>query len=269
MALNLYFIKKLNPLISNSPGFFNPLNTNMQDRKPTIKAYKWINNEIHFVILDLDRKRVPLAGKTLYITLYNPYNNEIIFKKSLEIVDQERSIAKLVLEPGEMLGLSEKDYRFVITFESMDSDGEYVLFTDQTWSCYGNFFLDNAHIPKPKDSYFIENEFFTPYQIQTIPPKTVYATSAIKLSNNSPLWDGITTWQVTLDNWFGTIYVIGTHDETPPNMLENWMLVEEYVFTNPFTGVFWDNLDGKFTYIRLYYENNSLNQGTLVKMAVR
>lgn len=241
----------------------------MNNGRSNIKIYKWVKNEINFVIKDLDRKRVPLVDKTPYINIINNLTNEVIIRKEMYIRDPYKSQIYVIFEPSELLNFDNTFYRYVVTFEDLNSI-ENILYTDQTFSCHGYIEILDGHIPPPKNPDIQTGDKFLAYAISLIPLDTVYLSSAFKGRRLYGFSGNLMTYAIYLTNWLGNVTIQGTLESNPPDSYSLWSTIEEINFlTAPYTGIYWGNIEGNYSYIRFVYKNDPLNTGTFDKVVFK
>ncbi|MCS7317498.1 MAG: hypothetical protein NZZ41_04140 [Candidatus Dojkabacteria bacterium] len=241
----------------------------MNNGRSNIKIYKWLKNEINFVVKDLDRKRVPFFDKVPYINLINNLTNEVVLRKEMYVRDPQKSQLYVIFDQTDLMNLDNTFYRYVVTFEDINSV-ENVLYTDQTFSCHGYMELLDAHVPPPKKPDIILGENFLPYEISLIPPKTVYLSSALKARRLYGYSGNLMTYALYLTNWLGYVTIQTTLESNPPDSYALWSTYETMNFyPTPYTGIYWGNIIGNFSYVRFVYENDTLNTGTFDKLVFK
>jgi len=161
MSNKLYFYPLTIWLTRENRGVGN-INYSMNDND--FKVHKNSRSDVQFVVRDIDRKPIILKSKSLRIVVVNPDNNEVILDKPLEILNEIKGLAKVIIEDFETADwqLGYYDYSVHITNED---DSEVPLFVDRDRNASSYFELMPSLIPSGRRTKELEpRKFFAaPY----------------------------------------------------------------------------------------------------------
>lgn len=266
---NLFFIRNVIPLtlINGAP------NNNMPYTLNEIKVYKGTSINLEFICKDVDRKPVPLVNKKILITIFNIYTNELMVKKYAEIIDEYKGRIRFLLSPMETYHWKDSKYKFSIILE--DSGILSPLYVDESQNAYGVLDFKTTMIPQPLEPIVITE--FTPKretnanQLDNI----VFHTSPIAVTNYYKLTNDLFTVAIKMNNFTGTIELVGTLEATPPSSDFNWFNIPIYdlpklEFENK-NGLEVFNVRGQYLYIKFIIRNLSPinDEGNIEKITIK
>ena len=224
----------------------------------TIKIYKGIDNVLEVDVKNNDQKRISLAGRTIYMVIFDQANNEVFRYTALNLEDDSshagRGLARITVLGSDLEDLIPQSFNFVVYMENEDATLE-ILYGDSKYGARGTIDLLNGVNHKPKLNQRYDNfKQETNYQ-------TNQTRSISYYSDPMPVrfYEAVPTTIVKVTaypiNFIGTISIQTTQNET----FSHEAFMKDPVQTQTFTQarntpIVFDDIDvSQLTYIRLKF----------------
>jgi hypothetical protein len=228
----------------------------------TIKIYKGIDNVLEVDVKNNDQKRISLAGKQIYMVIFDQANNEVNRYLANNLEDDSshagRGLARINIMSTDLENLIPQSFNFVVYMHNEDATLE-ILYGDSKYGARGTMELLNGVNAKPKlykryDNFKQETNYQT-NQTHTI---TYYSDPMpVRFYEAVPTVFVKVTAYVT--DFVGTISVQATQNETFSHEAFLKDPIQTYIITQPRNSpIIFSYIDiSQFTYIRLKFTNTT------------
>lgn len=255
----------------------NVPNINLPMIQYNTKVYKGVTNTIDFLVKNNDRKPVRIVGLTLIAqirAINSPTNAkappDILLEKELEIIDETKGKAKLVLTPGEIDDWMAGSYRFTIKTINTSNETE-LLYTDINKETWGSFELMEGMASSLIPPIVIDGKKFTETPVDW-DLRTKMVTGAIPGDAQASRATGTHTVVVYTNKWTGKFWIEGSLTNEPP-LPNEWFKIpltaehDYYEFTdNTNTAPKLFNFTMNLYWIRFVYYPDVQNIGKFTKI---
>lgn len=255
----------------------NVPNINLPMIQYNTKVYKGVTNTIDFLVKNNDRKPVRIVGLTLIAqirAINSPTNAkappDILLEKQLEIVDETKGKAKLVLTPGEIDDWMAGSYRFTIKTINTSNEAE-LLYTDINKETWGSFELMEGMASSLIPPIVIDGKKFTETPVDW-DLRTKMVTGALPGDAQASRATGTHTVVVYTNKWTGKFWIEGSLSNEPP-LPNEWFRIpltvesDYYEFTdNTNTAPKLFNFTMNLYWIRFVYYPDVQNIGKFTKI---
>jgi hypothetical protein len=226
----------------------------------TIKIYKGIDNVLEIDVKNNDQKRISLAGKQIYMVIFDQANNEVHRYLANNLEDDSshagRGLARINIMGTDLENLIPQSFSFVVYMHNEDATLE-ILYGDSKYGARGTIDLLNGINHKPRLNQRYDN-FKQETNYQTNQTHTIsYYSDPMPVR----FYEAVPTTLVKVTayptNFIGTISIQTTQNET----FSHGAFLKDPIQTQTFTQVrntpiVFDNIDvSNLTYIRLKYTN--------------
>lgn len=259
MTTKIYYIPNISSLVydNNSP---NLKVENLPMNRFDVQFTKGSTNTLDFSIRSKDRKPVSLIDKMLRITISNIETGSVKSIKELEKLDLDKGYARLTLTNSETEQWDEGFYQYAVEVTE-DNGREGFAFIDQVYNVAGKFELKgNAISPTADVTVITEFQLFNninPY----------YLSGVIDIDGkhlNTVAW--------YLANFAGELIVQVSLNQTVPTNNNDWMDVATFDTESlTYTGIScikYMNVEGNYSFLRVKFIPDTLNEGTVTKILV-
>lgn len=241
-------------------------------KKYDTTIYRGLDNDIHFIIRNVDRKPINLLGRSFIFTVINEQNEELMLEKEAEILDPHKGRLKVDILQGDTFKWIKGWYRYVLTMVDKD-DKRKPLYFDESYNIRGYIRFDDTSVPKPVES--IEVTEFHPKQNEH-ETETWYVSSSIKGPSYFGYKNKTTTFAFYFTNFKGVIRAQGSIEDVPSNDKtwgSSWFDISldgdtEY-HLDYFTGIKYFNVTSNIVWFRYIYIEDVDNQGSVDKILVK
>jgi hypothetical protein len=224
----------------------------------TIKIYKGIDNVLEVDVKNNDQKRISLAGRTIYMVIFDQANNEVFRYTALNLEDDSshagRGLARITVLGSDLEDLIPQSFNFVVYMENEDATLE-ILYGDSKYGARGTIDLLNGVNHKPKlnkryDNFKQETNYQT-NQIHTIS----YYSDPMPVRFYEAVPTTLVKVTAYVSNFVGTLSIQTTQNETFSHEAFTKNPVQTQTFTQARnTPVVFDDIDvSQLTYIRLKF----------------
>lgn len=270
-----YLIKRRIDLTVETPGVAN---WNLPMNVSEFKIYTGVTNNIEFTIRDIDRKPVPLIGRTLVVTIVDPETQQVILRQHCIPVDDQRGIARLAIQPDDADDWALGFKTYTVTVHQADGQ-QNMLYLNQVQSARGQCEVMIGPVPGPKPSYVVLPDRYVPER-QNVILNQVYYTPALPGNEKSGNKYAIQTVAMYLNQFIGTIQLQGTLDDQAPQDPHSWFVIpmngqDSLEFPDPTTEILAYSFEMNLQWFRvMFYPDPILLQqqypvGTIDKILFR
>lgn len=248
---------------------------NQTDSRPMnerlVKLHKGMDNEVHFRIMNSDRKKVGIEHLRVVASLVNVDNRERVMQKYCTN-DPQKGMATLNIDEGDLVNIASGHYDLVISGEqyTYPETSGYVrnkpFYTDTA----SNIQLKAEVIPTADDTPLPTDEVVTGEWMQESisATETVFTSSAFMANRIKNHTRGTHTIAIFGNNFTGKVEVLGSLDHTPPSSPDKYFPVSVIPFNNEilyteFTGVdpFVFSANVMWLKFRYWPDNTALDAG--------
>lgn len=239
----------------------------------TLKIYRGTDNKLDLQIRNGDQKAVDVTGSNLVFNLFVRETQELLLKKDcVETNDSSLQKGKVTvtLSEQELSDLEPGFYNFTVHVETRESLGlqEYKvvsknsLYVDSQYGVIGTIEVRGEidGLPSSSNEYIAFNKHVDIDNVQD----TWYTSSIIDASRalSTPLSNH--TFQFYTTGLAGDIEIQGSLENgASPN---TWVTVKQIARSISSDSVFYENVEGKFSFFRIKYTPSS---GTIDKVLYR
>jgi len=256
-------------------GNNSPLN------KTVIRLHKGVDNQIHFRVLNPDRKRVSVDHLAIRARLISTENKERVLERYADLVPNSKGDVRLTVYEGDLIDLAPGYYTLVVT-------GQEALVPGNNESDNVNtpFFLDNAaNIVATVE--IVDSADVTPYpSVELLPenwtitneansPKT-FTSSAIAGARVRNHLNAVHSFSVSTTAFTGTMELRGTLELTPPGDIAAYFPIDitsgtKIIDFDDYTGTTSHTFEANFMWFKFIYRpDTSLEDyGTVDKVLLR
>lgn len=248
--LPIYLYQNLYDVILDLDSTVRGVNRVMYQRNLIIQ--KGLKNQVRIQFKNSDQKKIRVYSTQTYVfSMYDTINKKLLVEKPIEIIDANTTSTKglgvLTLTESDTIDLDKSTYNFSIKL--MNVDGSYS-------PAYSNTYYGVSGILELKDDVYPVAQ-----PSQEVTSYTKLYNDGIQLyeqySGNlyaSPEFNGNTglhTLAFYLTAFRGTVYIQSTLDNAP-GVGTSWTIEWSKTYTQ-FTGIDYVNLNGVFSYLRVYF----------------
>lgn len=230
------------------------------------RLQKGTQNFIEFKVRDNDRKPINLLGKSLQCNINYPDGKVNLIQKELRMIDPQKGLVGLVLQPHDMMDWPLGTLSFNVTMDT-DSGFSRMLYVSEVDSPYGWIVVDDGPYLGPTPS--MTGKFYT-NMTNDDPVTYVWSSDIFPGSNRSYNATGTMTMVLTTKEFSGTLKAYGSLESSKPLMTDEvWFPLDvnssDSVAFDNFTGNTLVSLKAKvewvmFEIIPLDYNPNDANQ---------
>lgn len=228
-----------------------------------LMAFKNIDNEFFFYVKNQDRKPLKIHDMKFTASFVNRANNSRIFAKTVQIVDPDQGVLRLIVNPGDIATSDPGNYDLIITY--VDGRGLTLsLYADVNYR--PNLIVEiseNAHaVPlttSTLDTWILDNNINYQVSERTEGPHYYHKRN------------GLITMGVYATGYTGNFFLQGSLADFPDTT--DWFNIElsavlDYHYFNAFTGVEPFSVESNVKWIRVLWGDSGSN-GTVDKVVFR
>lgn len=236
---------------------------------PDFIVFKDSQTDVEFIVRNVDRKPINLAGRNLFATLVNYTSGQTMASVPLQVVDAARGICRLTFQPYMVKDIPLGFHRYVVSF-MLDNGNAKILNTDQYEAGYGFFEIKYGRELQgiqPQTAKW--NQF---YAVNQNLYDTYWISPNFKGNLRNGSLDGLHTFAWYMDNFSGSIWAEGSIVEETPTE-SDWfpIMIEELVETKfaRKTGIIPHNVEMNLQWARFKVKFDDTNTGTFNKILFR
>lgn len=236
---------------------------------PDFLAFKDSQTDIEFIVRNIDRKPINLAGRKLFATLTNYHSGVTMASIPLQIVDAARGICRLSFMPYMVKDIPLGFHRYTVSY-MLDNGNAKLLSQDQYETAHGYFELQYGRELAGIQSQQYEFSSFSPVNSNRYDTYWVSPHFEGNLRNGS--LDGLHTFAWYLENFTGSIWVEGSIVEQTPDDPDWFPVLIDDRFETIFdrvSGIVAHNIEANLQWVRFKVKLADVNTGKLNKIMFR
>ena len=248
--LPIYLYQNLYDVILDLDSTVRGVNRVMYQRNLVIQ--KGLKNQIRIQFKNSDQKKIRVYSTQTYVfSMYDTINKRLLIEKPLEILDTNTTSTKglglLTLTESDTVDLDKSLYNFSIKL--MNTDGSYSpAYSNTYYGVSGTLEVTDDVYPVAQSSTQVSNYtklFNSDTNLYEQYSSNLYASP--EYNGNT----GLHTLAFYLTAFRGTVYIQSTLDNNP-GVGTAWTTEWTKIYSQ-FTGIDYVNLNGVFSYLRVYF----------------
>jgi len=248
--LPIYLYQNLFEVILDLDSTVTGVNRVMYQRNLVIQ--KGLKNQVRIQFKNSDQKKIRVYSTQTYVfSMFDTINKKVLVEKPIEILDVNTTSTKglglLTLDESDTLDLPKSLYNFSIKI--LDTDGSYhPTYSNTYYGVNGTLELSDDVIPMAKSSTQITS-YSKIFNADTnlYEQYSGYMYAEPEYNGNS----GLHTLAFYLTAFRGTVYIQSTLDNNP-GVGTSWSTEWTKTYSQ-YTGIDYINLNGVFSYLRVYF----------------
>ena len=248
--LPIYLYQNLFEVILDLDSTVRGVNRVMYQRNLVIQ--KGLKNQVRIQFKNSDQKKIRVYSTQTYVfSMFDTINKKVLVEKPIEILDVNTTSTKglglLTLDESDTLDLPKSLYNFSIKI--LDTDGSYhPTYSNTYYGVNGTLELSDDVIPMAKSSTQITS-YSKIFNADTnlYEQYSGYMYAEPEYNGNS----GLHTLAFYLTAFRGTVYIQSTLDNNP-GVGTSWSTEWTKTYSQ-YTGIDYINLNGVFSYLRVYF----------------
>lgn len=206
--------------------------------------HRYVDNEIDFMVKDVDRKTVSFTGANATLYVMDAKNQRLLLSRDLMVIDAAKGHLRLFVTGDEAAALPKKTLKYTVVMTRPDNV-QVMLMMDRNRQSSGVVNVEDGPIPEPVAPIEITAEDFIQRNGKFY--SGTYAGSAM-VQNDSGLHSAL----LTLDDYTGDIVVQGSLEALPSQTDSDWFAVETRSFTHK-TGTVHVPFEGNLMWVRFSF----------------
>ena len=229
---------------------------NFPVNRTDFRLVRGVQNEILFMVRDIDRKPVTLAmGDVLTINITNVQRDQLLLRRSLTVNDLQSGLYTLVTLPAEMDTWPTGPVPWSMTYTRASDGSTVMLWSDQNYSPFSSAYVTHSPYSGPAGTVTLVWSDFT------VMDDSNYYSAALAAAAQDGFVNGMQTYVIDMTNFTGTVRVDGSLVAHPANTPESmdWFAATSDTYTAN-TGQAVLNVQGNFVWTRIVV---TVGSGTL------
>lgn len=210
--------------------------------------YRYVDNEIDFMVKNIDRAPIPFANATATIHILDSRHQRLLLTRELTVVDEAKGHLRLFLTGNEASALPAKTLKYTVVMTRPDNV-QVMLYTDRNRKASGAATVVDGPLPDPIDPIELTMEDF-------ILRQGVYYSGAYAGAKMVANESGLHSVALRLVGFTGNVTVQGSIESAPTQDDGSWFPVSDLDYDDH-TGMAHIPFEGQLMWVRFLITKTS------------